>query len=84
MSLFVITINIYLVSLTVLDIVRDDVPSDRKLIIAVVAIVAVFYVIFCLYLVIYLAIGMGATSLNKISVILIYDHVNAFQSFVYL
>ncbi|XP_032455423.1 protein Malvolio isoform X2 [Nasonia vitripennis] len=69
LSLFVITINIYLVSLTVSDIVRDDVPSTRKLIIAFVAIIAMLYVIFCLYLIIYLAIGMGATSLNKISFI---------------
>lgn len=70
LSLSVITINIYLVTLKVSDIVNSDTFEIKATIIAIIVILGVFYVIFCLYLLIYLAIGMGATWPKKVKVCL--------------
>ncbi|XP_014208016.1 protein Malvolio-like [Copidosoma floridanum] len=62
LSLAVIGINVYLVYTMVL-------ADLTGLGVLVVVVVAVFYLLFCLYLIIYLAIGVGATSLNKCKII---------------
>ncbi|XP_008211505.1 protein Malvolio isoform X1 [Nasonia vitripennis] len=68
LSILVISINVYFVSQTVSDIVAED-PTYRTEIIVGISIFAILYLLFCLYLVIHMAISMGATSLNRFSLI---------------
>lgn len=67
-SLSVIVINIFLVYLTISDLVSGDLYNIRGFVISIAVLITVFYVIFCLYLLIYLAISMGATRLNRFKV----------------
>ncbi|XP_012152502.1 solute carrier family member malvolio isoform X7 [Megachile rotundata] len=59
LSAIVITINIYFVINTV----QEDLPHHWTVILAI-SIYSVLYLLFCLYLVIHMAVSMGATSLN--------------------
>lgn len=46
----------------------EDGSSYITEIIAIIGVLAFFYLLFCLYLLIYVAIAMGASCLNKCSV----------------
>ncbi|XP_029043538.1 protein Malvolio isoform X1 [Osmia bicornis bicornis] len=59
LSAVVITINIYFVINTV----REDLPHHWAVILAI-SIYSILYLLFCLYLVIHMAVSMGASSLN--------------------
>ncbi|XP_058806651.1 protein Malvolio isoform X2 [Phymastichus coffea] len=72
LSILVITINIYFVSQTVSEYIADDSTYEKEIIITVIAIFSMCYLLFCLYLVIHMAISMGATSLNNIPFIVKY------------
>ncbi|XP_054008281.1 protein Malvolio isoform X2 [Hylaeus anthracinus] len=60
LSAIVICINIYFV----LNTVKDDLPHHWAVILAV-SIYAILYLLFCFYLVIHMAVSMGATSLGN-------------------
>ena len=69
LALFVIGINIYLVVLLVSDLVENTLTHGQGITLIVFAtLIGIFYVAFCLYLIIYLAIGMGATWLKRFEV----------------
>lgn len=59
LAVVVITINVYFVLITV----QDKVPKHWA-ILTLIAIFSIFYVTFCIYLVIHMAIHMGATGLT--------------------
>lgn len=63
MAATVVTINIYFVIITV----EESVPKHWAILL-LIAVYAIMYIVFCIYLVIHMAISMGATSLNKYAV----------------